>query len=50
MKKCFSRYRLALFALTLIPTLTFANQIRRDVYVNNVIDEDLVIKDNVLLN
>ncbi len=50
MKRCFSRYRLALFAMSLISSVTMADQIWRGQYGKTcVIDEDLVIKGDVLL-
>jgi hypothetical protein len=50
MKRCFSRYRLALFAMSLISSATMADQIWRGTQgPDNVIDEDLVIKGDVLL-
>ena len=49
MKRCFSRYRLALFALSIVSSTMFADQIWRGTSVCNVTDENLVIKDNVSL-
>ena len=50
MKRCFSRYRLALFAMSLISSVTMADQIWRGQYGKTcVVDEDLVIKGDVLL-
>lgn len=49
MKRCFSRYRLALFAISLISSTVFADVIWRGTSTNDVIDENLIIKDDVLL-
>lgn len=50
MKRCFSRYWLALFAMSLISSVTVAEQIWRGQYGQPcVIDEDLVIKGDVML-
>jgi len=49
MKRCFSRYRLALFAISLISSTVSADVIWRGTSTNDVIDENLVIKDDVLL-
>ena len=49
MKRCFSRYRLALFAISLASSTVLADVIWRGTSTNNVIDENLVIKDDVLL-
>jgi hypothetical protein len=49
MKRCFSRYRLALFALSIVSSTMFADQIWRGTSGGDVIDENLVIKDDVLL-
>src|SRR5579863_1211443 len=49
MKKCFSRYRLALFAISLASSAAFADQSWRGTFVNNVIDENLVIKEDTQL-
>ncbi|HSC25262.1 MAG TPA: hypothetical protein VLB80_03550 [Candidatus Babeliales bacterium] len=49
MKRCFSRYRLALFALFLVSFGMKAEQIWKGTSGGNVIDEDLVIKGDVLL-
>lgn len=49
MKRCFSRYRLALFAISLASSTVFADQIWRGTSTNDVVDENLVIKDDVLL-
>ncbi len=49
MKKCFSRYRLALFALSIVSSTMIADQIWRGASGGDVIDENLIIKDDVLL-
>ncbi len=50
MKRCFSRYRLALFAISLASSsLLLADVIWKGTSTNNVVDENLVIKDDVLL-
>lgn len=49
MKRCFSRYRLALFAISLASSTVFAEQIWRGTATSDVIDENLVIKEDVLL-
>lgn len=50
MKKCFSRYRLALFAISLISSAALAEQVWKGTQgTANVIDENLVIKGDVLL-
>src|SRR4030095_6736929 len=49
MKRCFSRYRLALFALSIVSSTMIADQIWRGTSGGDVIDENLVIKDDVLL-
>ncbi len=49
MKRCFSRYRLALFAISLASSTIFADQIWRGITTCDVVDENLVIKDDVLL-
>jgi len=49
MKKCFSRYRLALFAISLISSAALADQIWKGACAGDVIDEDVVIKGDVLL-
>jgi hypothetical protein len=50
MKKCFSRYRLALFAVSLISCTALADQIWKGTTGGDVIDENLIIKGDVLLN
>jgi hypothetical protein len=49
MKRCFSRYRLALFAISLASSMAQADQIWRGISTCDVVDQDLVIKDDVLL-
>jgi hypothetical protein len=49
MKRGFSRYRLALFAISLASCTVFADQIWRGTSTCDVVDENLVIKDDVLL-
>lgn len=50
MKRCFSRYRLALFAISLMSSAALADQIWRGTHGGaDVIDENLVIKGDVLL-
>jgi hypothetical protein len=49
MKKYFSRYRIALFALSILSSAAFADQSWSGTYVNSVLDEDLLIKGDVLL-
>jgi hypothetical protein len=50
MKRCFSRYRLALFALSVVVSSTiFADQVWKGASGGNVIDENLIIKGDVLL-
>jgi len=49
MKRCFSRYRLALFAISLASSTVLADQIWRGTSTCDVVDENLVIKDDVLL-
>ena len=50
MKRCFSRYRLALFAISLMSSAALADQIWRGTHgPADVIDENLVIKGEVLL-
>jgi len=49
MKKCFSRYRLALFALFIITSAAYADVTWRGTSASDVIDNDIVIKDDVLL-
>lgn len=49
MKRCFSRYRLALFAVSLASCTVFADQIWRGTSTCDVVDENLIIKDDVLL-
>src|SRR5438045_894972 len=49
MKKCLSRYWIALFVLSIVSSATFADQIWRGTSVSSVLDEDVVIKDDVLL-
>lgn len=49
MKRCFSRYRLALFALSIVSSTMIADQIWRGTSGGDVIDENLIIKDDVLL-
>jgi hypothetical protein len=50
MKRCFSRYRLALFAMSLISFTATADQVWKGTFgPDNVIDENLVIKGDVLL-
>lgn len=50
MKRCFSRYRLALFAISLMSSAVLADQIWRGTHgPADVIDENLVIKGEVLL-
>lgn len=49
MKRCFSRYRLALLALSLASSTVLADQIWRGISTCDVVDHDLVIKDDVLL-
>lgn len=49
MKKCFSRYRLALFALSLITCSAIAKQHWSGSHVKNVSNEDLVIEGDVIL-
>ena len=49
MKRCFSRYRLALFAVSLLFSTISAEVIWRGTSTPDVIDQDLIIKDDVLL-
>jgi hypothetical protein len=49
MKRCFSRYRLALFAISLASSTVLADQIWRGTHTCDVVDENLIIKDDVLL-
>src|SRR5437762_202891 len=49
MKKCFSRYRLALFVLSVMSSMTFAKVVWEGANAPDVIDQDLVIKDDTLL-
>src|SRR5690606_25671404 len=49
MKKCFSRYWLALFALSVMSSAVFADQVWRGTCAPSVLDEDVVIKGDVLL-
>src|SRR5581483_7591376 len=49
MKKCFSRYRLALFVLSVMSSTMFAKAVWEGSNAPDVIDQDLVIKGDVLL-
>lgn len=49
MKRCFSRYRLALFAISLMSSAMLADQIWKGTSGGDVIDENLIIKGDVLL-
>jgi hypothetical protein len=49
MKRCFSRYRLALFAISLASSSVWADVVWKGTSTNNVVDENLIIKDDVLL-
>lgn len=49
MKGCFSRYRLALFAISLASLTLSADQIWKETSVSDVVDEDLIIHGEVLL-
>lgn len=49
MKRSFSRYRLALFAISLLSSTMFADVIWRGTSTCDVVDENLIIKDDVLL-
>lgn len=49
MKKYFSRYRIALFALSILSSAGLAGQSWSGTCVKSVLDEDLVIKGDVLL-
>ena len=49
MKRCFSRYRLALFAISLMSSAALAEQVWKGASGGDVIDENLIIKGDVLL-
>ncbi len=49
MKKCFSRYRLALFALSIMSSMANARVVWEGTDVPDVLDQNLVIKGDVLL-
>src|SRR6185312_12142520 len=49
MKKCFSRYRLALFALCMMSSVTWTKVVWEGTHAPSVLDQDIVIKDDVFL-
>lgn len=49
MKRCFSRYRLALFAISLVSSAALADQVWKGSSGGDVIDQNLTIKGDVLL-